>query len=145
MKQLRSFFVLFLFAFFVASNAYADGITDPFSQGKTRQGTVVLHGNTDSKVFHASDCEFFNCKSCTKVFHSKAEAQRAGYHPCSVCQGELGHAALKAGKLHGNPTTKVVHGPSCRYYNAKGSSEIFSSLAEAKRQGFHPCSICNGK
>ncbi|MCR4666730.1 MAG: hypothetical protein K5657_05495 [Desulfovibrio sp.] len=39
----------------------------------------------------------------------------------------------------------VLHGPSCKYYNAKNSAEFFHSLEEAKRKGYRFCTLCNDK
>ena len=112
---------------------------------KQAQSQAPLHGNTESKVYHSADCEHYNCKSCTKVFTSAQQAKQAGYHPCSICGGKEGSMAKRQGGLHGNPTSMVVHGPSCQYYHAKNSTVVFSYLEEAKRQGYRICSICNGK
>jgi hypothetical protein len=30
--------------------------------------------------------EDYNCKNCTKVFHSREEAVADGYSPCGVCR-----------------------------------------------------------
>lgn len=48
--------------------------------------TTVLHGNTESKVFHAPSCRYFNCKRCTVVFHTKEAALEAGFKPCRICK-----------------------------------------------------------
>ncbi len=109
-----------------------------------------LHGNVESKVYHAADCEYYNCKSCTKEFATARQAEAEGYHACKICDGKEGtvtqrKAAGAAYKFHGNPTSKVVHGPSCKYFNSKSSSEFFTSMDQAKRQGYKPCTVCGGK
>ena len=54
-----------------------------------------LHGNTDSKVFHAWDCFHYKCMACTAEFKSAHEAEMAGYHACRVCEGTAGVATAK--------------------------------------------------
>lgn len=44
----------------------------------------------------------------------------------------------------GNPSSKVYHNSSCRYYKSKGASKVFASPAEAKAAGFKPCKVCKG-
>lgn len=48
-------------------------------------------------------------------------------------------------KVHGNPGSKIYHMPSCRYYNSKGASKVFSTVEEAKAAGYRPCKSCSGK
>lgn len=58
------------------------------SNTETQQATTSseeYHGNVDSLKFHKSDCRYFNCKNCTKIFNSKADAEKAGYVGCNVC------------------------------------------------------------
>lgn len=47
----------------------------------------VLHGNTKSHIYHNSGCSSYNCKNCTRIFHSASEAQAAGYRACKKCGG----------------------------------------------------------
>lgn len=44
-----------------------------------------LHGNERSKVFHAPGCRYYDCKQCTAIFQSAAEAITSGYRPCRQC------------------------------------------------------------
>lgn len=43
-------------------------------------------GNTNSGIFHASTCRYYNCKRCTAHFSSREAAIQAGYRPCKVCR-----------------------------------------------------------
>lgn len=52
-----------------------------------RTGTGPIHGNVDTKVFHNSTCQHYNCKNCTQRFASPAEARNAGYSACKICGG----------------------------------------------------------
>ena len=47
---------------------------------------TTLHGNAESKVFHAPSCRYFNCKQCTVIFHTKGAALEAGFKPCRICK-----------------------------------------------------------
>lgn len=52
--------------------------------------TAAAHsysGNAKTRVFHASGCRYFNCKSCTVRFKSVEEARSSGYKPCKRCIG----------------------------------------------------------
>jgi len=46
---------------------------------------TVLHGNTESHVYHTSSCRNFNCQKCTRVFASEVEAKAAGFRPARDC------------------------------------------------------------
>ena len=48
----------------------------------------VLHGNPTTKIYHNSECKFYNCKKCTEVFRTEAAAKKAGYKACKVCGGD---------------------------------------------------------
>ena len=39
---------------------------------------TTYHGNTNSHIYHAPRCRYYNCKNCTKKFGSKEEAHKAG-------------------------------------------------------------------
>ncbi len=112
---------------------------------------AVLHGNVMSKVYHARDCDYYNSKGAKTSFASAREAERAGFRACKICEGKEGVATGKkqnkasAAQLRGNPDSKTLHGPSCKFYNSKGSTETFSSVEQAKKQGYHLCTVCEGK
>jgi len=71
-------------AFFLSATAFS-----PTSiKRETKQPSAtggIYHGNTKSKIFHSSSCRHYNCKNCTRVFYSREEAIKAGYHPCKIC------------------------------------------------------------
>lgn len=48
--------------------------------------SLVYHGNTKSKIFHRPGCRYYNCSSCSAVFHGRQKAIDAGYRPCRVCK-----------------------------------------------------------
>jgi endonuclease YncB( thermonuclease family) len=70
----------------------------PLSSGrgasvKTGAGaSVVFHGNTRSKVFHAPTCRNYNCPNCTRQFRSREEAVAAGFRPAGDCLRGHDHA-----------------------------------------------------
>lgn len=43
---------------------------------------------------------------------------------------------------HGNRSSRVFHGPSCKYYNCANCTVTFSSVTEATQAGYNPCGIC---
>lgn len=43
-------------------------------------------GNSQSRVFHASDCRHYNCKACTVEFESRDAALGKGFRPCQICK-----------------------------------------------------------
>lgn len=55
------------------------------SSAPTRAVTSAYSGNAKTRVFHASGCRYFNCKSCTVRFTSAEEARSSGYKPCKRC------------------------------------------------------------
>lgn len=65
----------------------------------------------------------------------------------SAPAGEAAPAARESigQELHGNPSSKVYHMPSCRYYNSKSASKVFKTAEEAGAAGYRPCKICGGK
>ena len=46
---------------------------------------VSFRGNTSNRVYHTSTCPNFNCRNCTRVFASEAEAKAAGFRPAGDC------------------------------------------------------------
>jgi micrococcal nuclease len=46
---------------------------------------AVFHGNTDSKVFHAQGCVYYECKNCTVKLTSVDEARSRGFRPHREC------------------------------------------------------------
>lgn len=50
-----------------------------------RTASVTLHGNVNSHLYHTAACPNFNCRNCTRVFTSEAEAQAAGFKPAGDC------------------------------------------------------------
>lgn len=63
--------------------------TAPAQQTKPAQPAAVkgsgFHGNTQTHVFHASNCRYYNSKSCTEQFATADEAVKKGYKPCKIC------------------------------------------------------------
>ncbi len=51
--------------------------------GTDKQGRYI--GNTESRVFHSTDCKFSNSKNCTAVFVTREDAVKEGYKPCATC------------------------------------------------------------
>ena len=57
-----------------------------------------IHCNPDTKTCHKSDCRYYNCKGCTKVFASEEEALENGYKFCKVCAKEKKDSPKKGKK-----------------------------------------------
>lgn len=55
--------------------------------GAVAAGTAVLHGNPETKIYHNKECKFYNCKKCTVVFKTAADAKKQGFKPCKKCGG----------------------------------------------------------
>lgn len=131
------------------------GLQQPAQGVRVNKQQMPLRGNVSSKIYHASDCEYYGSKAATAEFANAREAEKAGYHACKVCEGREGVATTKKQQrqeqgqarvvLHGNPSSKVVHGPSCKYYASKSATENFTSLEHAKKQGYKVCTMCEGK
>ncbi len=66
---------------------------DKFTQSSVRnniystQSFGTYHGNKKSHVYHSAGCRHYNCKNCVITFHSKSEAESAGFRPCRNCIG----------------------------------------------------------
>jgi hypothetical protein len=73
----------------VAKPAAAKGASQPATpKGASLSGLVAsepFHGNVRSKVYHAPGCANYNCPNCTAIFHTKEEAEKAGYRPDKAC------------------------------------------------------------
>ena len=50
-----------------------------------RQTDGGFHGNTESHVYHSPSCRNYNCRNCTRLFRSEADAQAAGFRPAADC------------------------------------------------------------
>ena len=57
-----------------------------------------IHCNPDTKTCHKSDCRYYNCKGCTKVFASEEEALENGYKFCQICSKEKKESPKKGKK-----------------------------------------------
>lgn len=57
----------------------------PLRQSGRDTSAAVFHGNTSSRVYHAPWCRNYNCRNCTRVFRSEAEARAAGFRPAGDC------------------------------------------------------------
>ena len=44
-----------------------------------------FRGNTASGLYHAPSCPNYNCRNCTRLFASEAEARAAGFKPAGDC------------------------------------------------------------
>ncbi len=44
-----------------------------------------FHANRSSRVFHAPSCPNYNCRNCSVVFATGAEAEAAGFKPAGDC------------------------------------------------------------
>ncbi len=49
-----------------------------------------------------------------------------------------------ANEYHGNPTSKIYHNSSCRYFNCKNCIVIFMSREAAMSAGYRAYKICRG-
>lgn len=72
-----------------------------------------------------------------------AAAPAAGSAPAETSAPAVKEAAGQ--EIHGNPSSKVYHMPSCRYYGSKGASKVFKTAEEAGAAGYRPCKTCGGK
>jgi hypothetical protein len=55
-------------------------------ESKPAQTAIVFKGNIRAKIFHRTECRYYDCKACTETFASRDEAVSAGYMPCIVCK-----------------------------------------------------------
>jgi hypothetical protein len=46
---------------------------------------TTFRGNISSGLYHASTCPNFNCRNCTRLFTSEADAKAAGFRPAGDC------------------------------------------------------------
>ena len=59
---------------------------EPAIKKPSRTKSGVYHGNIKSKIFHTSECKYYNCKNCTSDFQNREEAIKAGYRGCKACK-----------------------------------------------------------
>ena len=77
-------------ALLLAAPAFAAPTQAPAKEAapaSTQVAASSYSGNAKTRVFHASGCRYFNCKSCTVRFTSAEEARSSGYKPCKRCIG----------------------------------------------------------
>ncbi|MDW7771853.1 MAG: LptF/LptG family permease [Desulfobulbaceae bacterium] len=46
---------------------------------------MVIHADTEERIFHFPGCRLYNCRHCTIKFKDADVAQAAGFKPCSRC------------------------------------------------------------
>ena len=56
----------------------------PVALARDRAGGP-FHGNQRSRVFHRPGCANFDCKNCTRIFHTSEEAVENGFRPAGDC------------------------------------------------------------
>jgi micrococcal nuclease len=64
------------------SSARNGRVTKPATPARESRG---FRGNVSSKLYHASWCPNYNCRNCTRLFVSEAEAKMAGFRPAADC------------------------------------------------------------
>ena len=47
--------------------------------------SAPFRGNVSSHLYHTAACPNFNCRNCTRVFASEADAKAAGFRPAGDC------------------------------------------------------------
>ena len=50
---------------------------------------------------------------------------------------------LAAAKYHGDKSSMIFHQSSCRHYNCKNCTVVFTSREAAIAAGYRPCKVCN--
>ncbi len=63
-----------------------ESISESSSVETSIQTDARLLGNTETLVFHNSDCNFSTSVNCTATFRTREEAVDQGYKPCGVCK-----------------------------------------------------------
>jgi len=63
----------------------ADTTSEKNIVDESRADDDQLSGNTETLVFHKSDCNFAESKNCTAVFNTRDDAAKDGYKPCGIC------------------------------------------------------------
>jgi endonuclease YncB( thermonuclease family) len=61
------------------------GPTRPASPQTTSRVPAGYRGNVSAGVYHASTCPNANCRNCTRLFTTEAEAKAAGFRPAGDC------------------------------------------------------------
>lgn len=59
---------------------------EPAEEAEEAAAKSSFIGNTDSMVFHTSNCKFSTSKKCTAFFNTAQEALEAGFKACGVCK-----------------------------------------------------------
>jgi micrococcal nuclease len=59
--------------------------TRPTSPTAASRVPAGYRGNVSAAVYHASTCPNANCRNCTRLFTTEAEAKAAGFRPAGDC------------------------------------------------------------
>lgn len=62
------------------------GATSPSTDPCLTAKNASLFGNVNSLVLHQKTCKSYNSATCTAVFPSREEAEKAGYKSCRQCK-----------------------------------------------------------
>jgi len=101
-----------------------------------------LHGNTRSRVFHQSSCQYYSCPNCTARFATARDAAEHGYRPCGLCRPDQ-PASPAAAAYVGNTSSHKFHRGSCRYAGCSNCTANFQTREEALKAGYKPGGCCN--
>lgn len=77
--------LIFSVSGFTASKTDIGSMLPQTSMDNVQQ--APLHGNFKTMKYHNAQCDHYDCKTCTKIFRTKAAAEKAGYVPCGKCGG----------------------------------------------------------
>jgi endonuclease YncB( thermonuclease family) len=71
-----------------AASPNQESTTGRSNQPRSGPATVHFRGNVSSGLYHASTCPNANCRNCSRLFQSEAEARLAGFRPAGDCLRE---------------------------------------------------------
>jgi len=119
-------------------------------------GMVSINGQSlNEELVRAGYAWVYN-QYCKKPFcaqwdllQKQAQANKKGLwsHPNPVAPrdfrrgGSKGHQAV-TGPFHGNTNSRVLHSPTCKYYNCSNCTAVFKNNDEAIVAGYRPCGVC---
>ncbi|MGK2859803.1 MAG: Ada metal-binding domain-containing protein [Thermoanaerobaculia bacterium] len=105
-----------------------------------------FHGNTSSKVFHASTCQHYDCKNCTVELKTFDEAIDRGFRPCKLCRPSSAATTTRSAvtaSYVGNTSSMKLHRTSCRHASCANCTARFSSRDDAIKKGYVPGRCCS--
>ncbi|WDP91603.1 MAG: thermonuclease family protein [Desulfobacter sp.] len=120
--------------------------------GRLLAYVFIDHENFNLELVQKGWSPYYTKYGTSPSYHNQFTAAQAGARARGLNIWGPGQSTAPAHKARprmaaasayrGNTSSRVFHRPSCRYFNCKNCTRVFSHRDTAIAKGFSPCGIC---